>query len=309
MGALSSKVISRRGKEIIRKLSLLVIITTIIFGWGLNLGLAQEGTELKISQLKVGVWPEYDEPKVMVTYDGKFADQATFPTKVNFLIPKDAEDIHACVISEQGQHECQAFEKDIKGEFADISYSVTRADFSVMSYYKPFKEEADKNFGFTFRSTYPTENLEINLQQPLKAANFKVEPTSSDVRSDDKGFKYYVYTFKNVSADKEFPFKISYTKTDPNPSVEKQEAGSATTPTSGGANPWIIALTIVGALLLAVGGYWIAVGRQAVPAQAGAKFSSGKGKKKLGIRFCPNCGSQVRYADSFCPNCGRKVKR
>lgn len=309
MGTLLSKFIPGKGKDIIRRISLLIIVTTMVFGSWLNLGLAQEGTKLKISQLKVGIWPEYDDPKVMVTYDGKFADQATFPTKVNFLIPKDAEDVHACAIDPQGKHECQAFEKDIKGEFANISYSLPRADFSVMSYYKPFKGEADKNFGFTFRSTYPIENLEINVQQPLKATNFKVDPASSDVRSDDKGFKYYVYTFNNVSIEKDFPFQISYTKTDPNPSVEKQQEGSATTPTSGGANPWIIMLTIVGATLLAVLGYWIAVGRQAAPARAGAKFSSGKGMKKPGIRFCPNCGSQVKYADNFCPDCGRKVKR
>ncbi|MDO8717129.1 MAG: hypothetical protein Q7J73_10055, partial [Dehalococcoidales bacterium] len=40
-----------------------------------------------IKTMKVQVWPEYDDPRIMVTYQGEFKDASVFPQPVKFPAP------------------------------------------------------------------------------------------------------------------------------------------------------------------------------------------------------------------------------
>ena len=42
-----------------------------------------------IRQMSLSVWPEYDEPSVLVIYQGEFNDSGTFPRKVSFRLPEE----------------------------------------------------------------------------------------------------------------------------------------------------------------------------------------------------------------------------
>ena len=41
----------------------------------------------RLSQLKISVWPEYDQPAVLVMLDGTLADVTNLPRQVAVLIP------------------------------------------------------------------------------------------------------------------------------------------------------------------------------------------------------------------------------
>src|SRR3972149_618062 len=261
-------------------------------------GLAQAG-ELKISDMRLDVWPEYDDSRVMIQYMGEFSDKKAVPAKVKFYVSKESEDIHACAISDDGAHQCNAFERDEKDGLIELSYDLSKPKFAVMFYLGELKSQgANKKFNFAYRTSYPTDKLTIDLQQPLKATNFKS----------------LLYDYDNVKPGKEMALDVQYTKSDPNPSVKKegQTAGGTSSQDSSkqGTNPWII-LAVVGALIiLPLGGYFLATSRTPAPAgRVAPKMSSGKGKGGKSGKFCANCGTRADFTDKFCPNCGHKMKR
>jgi len=296
-----------------KKFTCFLLLLSLVLNFSLfpAFGLAQSEKDLRISSMEISIWPEYDEPKVLVMNHGKMADKSMVPAKVRFLVPKGAEVHSTCAITETGEHQQQAREIQEKGEFDEVSYNLPLPEFHFEFYYNPLQEGANKSFDYLIRPTYPIDMLQVDVQQPLKATNFKVSPSGFSERSDDKGFKYYVYSFNNVLPDKDIKLSVAYTKTDPNPSVEKQEAQAGQTPQTGGTNPWIILLTIAGSVLLALGGYWLVTSRQSTSvAYSGMRAPQpGKRGKKPAVRFCPNCGTAVKYADNFCPNCGKRVRK
>ena len=50
---------------------------------------ARAQSAVKFSSLQVQLWPEYDQPSMLVIYEFKLADGLTLPVNVNIHIPKD----------------------------------------------------------------------------------------------------------------------------------------------------------------------------------------------------------------------------
>src|SRR3989304_8309593 len=126
-------------------------------------GLAQAG-EPKISDMRLDVWPEYDDARVMVQYMGEFGDKKATPGKVKFFVPKEAEDIHACAITDDGSHQCNAFERDEKEGLIELSYDLSKPKFAVMFYMGDLKKQgANKNFNFVYRASYPSDKMTVDL--------------------------------------------------------------------------------------------------------------------------------------------------
>ncbi len=48
---------------------------------------AGQETGIRIKWLKVSIWPEYDDPRVLVIYHGVFENVPSFPTWADFYIP------------------------------------------------------------------------------------------------------------------------------------------------------------------------------------------------------------------------------
>ena len=64
---------------------------------------AEPPADLRITRLQLSIWPEYDDPRVLLIIRGELADGAAFPTHVTLPIPKNAELIGAGMISELGE--------------------------------------------------------------------------------------------------------------------------------------------------------------------------------------------------------------
>ena len=299
-----------KGKQVV--LVIFYLLLTLILP---SLAQAQAQGDMKISDFKLDLWPEYDDSRVMVQYMGEFSDKKAIPAKVNFFVPKEAEDIHACAISDDGNHQCNAFERDEKQGLIELSYDLSKPKFAVMFYIHDLKKQgANKNFNFVYRASYPSDKMTVDLQQPLKSSDFKASPSTSNTTSDEKGFKYLIYDYDNVKPGKQMSFDVQYTKKDPNPSVAKgSQTGGGTSSSSDsskkGGSAWIILGVVAALIVLPLGGYFLATSRTPAPAgRVAPTMSSGKGRSGKSGKFCTGCGTRVDSADKFCPNCGNKVK-
>ena len=182
---------------------------------------------------------------------------------------------------------------------------------------------------------YVIDSLDMEIQQPLKATNFAINPSTTSATQDTQGLKYFNYTFSGVPADKVLNFAISYTKSDPNPSVEKKSDAAAN---GDGQSNSLIAIAAVGAFVLVMGAsYYVfkkskqqkrystrassaarmrQAERNVMPSKEGpprrvyrptAPERRPTGPSSSGSMFCSNCGTRLDVSDAFCYNCGLPV--
>src|SRR5690349_4887499 len=60
-------------------------------------------TDLVMARLRLSIWPEYDDPRVLIMLRGEMTPRQAFPASITLPIPKGAEIIGAGMISEQNE--------------------------------------------------------------------------------------------------------------------------------------------------------------------------------------------------------------
>ena len=182
-------------------------------------GMAEGG--LSIGRMRISVWPEYDDPGVLVIYDGRFSDDSQFPTKTSFFIPKGAVISDVCSLSPEGQHYCQLYKIVTgDGERDKVVMSLPFPNFYLSFHTTALDLTLEKRgVEFSLLANHTIENVEMDIQQPLRSSAFTIAPGDGQL-SEEKGFNHFKYEMENVAKGEERSFKIAYVKTDAKPSVD-----------------------------------------------------------------------------------------
>lgn len=193
-----------------------VIFFALLVCWAGNVG----AEALTIGRMRVAVWPEYDDPGVLVVYDGRFKDSRAFPTRSRFFLPKGVVISDACSLSPEGQHFCQLFELEAKEHWDEIELWLPFANF-YLSFHLPSLSYSDDRRAFTYkvRTNHPVERLELDFQQPLRSTGFSIDPPGG-VSSTRNGFTHFLYTFNELSPGEEKVSTLVYQKSDLKPSMD-----------------------------------------------------------------------------------------
>lgn len=235
------KVMSR--SEMMMMIARLLLVTLLLGVLPTHAWAENEPMELK--NLNVSVWPEYDDPRVLVILEGTFVNTSNAPYSgpVKWNIP-DAGEIEvgmACEIVNGGGHSCQPYQQTKKGEWIELTCKTTKSikpgeEYPVFLeyYYNPLEGAVDKKFNFPYQPSYNIQALSIAVQQPLKASNFSVTPPANSTNVDQGGFTVHNYLFSNQTPKDKISLNIAYTKNDPAPSVQKQTDDSSGSPSASG---------------------------------------------------------------------------
>ncbi len=292
---------------------------------------------LVMARLRLSIWPEYDDPRVLIMLRGEMAPRQAFPASITLPIPKGAEIIGAGMISEQNElllHPHQVLPGDTQDSL-QLNLPVPR--FFVEFYYNPFTTSGiEKRFVYPTPTTYPIEVFEVDIQQPLKATSFALDPSPMERLTDNQGFTYHQFIYRDVREGQSPTFTISYTKTVPTPSVPKpQPTPQPTEKERPRADHTLVSLGILaGAILLFAGWAWLVRGSQRRPRSATAPSSqpvsmsdtllavlqedtqthitanaSPTPQQTRVINFCAHCGRKLVPDDRFCSGCGKPIKR
>ncbi|RJQ36626.1 MAG: hypothetical protein C4555_07385, partial [Dehalococcoidia bacterium] len=212
---------------------------------------------LTIKSMKVSVWPEYDDPRILVTYQGEFNDGTLFPRTVKFPMPTGSEIAQVCALRPpNNEHLCQLYDTLAEPDQIAVSYNLPIPTYYLEYYWDGISSQPDKAFTFSYTSPYAIENLEIEVQQPLRATDFKLAQPYLSAASDSRGMKYYRYVFNDVAPGQPVSIEASYTKPDNKPSVAKTTGGQ--TGGATGSNPYgvigigtaLLAAAVIGFVLL-----------------------------------------------------------
>ena len=295
--------------------------------------------DLAMARLRLSIWPEYDDPRVLIMLRGEMTPRQAFPASITLPIPKGAEIIGAGMISEQNElllHPHQVLPGNTQ-DTLQLNLPVPR--FFVEFYYNPFTTSGpERRFVYPAPTTYPIELLEIDIQQPLKATAFTLDPAPMERMTDNQGFTYHQFTYRDVGKGQSQTFTIAYTKTATTPSVAKQQpTPQSTEKARARSNNTLVALSILaGAILLFAGCAWLMQRsqRQHLPTTTAPTPSVSMSDTLLAllredaqpqepevadvppmlpqtraINFCANCGRKLLPDDRFCSGCGKPIKR
>jgi len=209
-------------------LLLLAFSTGCEKGAGNALGIGEEAQELSIGRMRVAIWPEYDDPNVLVIYDGRFDEGLRFPIKTSFLVPKGSIISDACSLSHEGQHFCQLYKTFDKGAYDEVQLLLPYPNF-YLSFHAPAFSETGRHrkFAYPIKANHPIKLMEVDIQQPLRSDAFNITPTGSTstshatpVTTKAKGFNHFSYKLENIDKGAVNIFTIDYIKDDQKPSVD-----------------------------------------------------------------------------------------
>lgn len=307
--------------------------------------LAASGSPPTIKTMKVQLWPEYDDPRVMVTYQGEFKDASVFPQAVKFPAPLGSEMAMVCALKPpDDEHLCQLYDTLTAADSLAVSYTLPIPTYYLEYYWDGIKTQTGKSFSFNYVSPYAIDSLEVEVQQPSRATDFKLAQPYASASSDALGIKYYHYVFNNVTPGQTISIDASYTKPDNKPSVVKKTSGSTSNAGSGyqfnfiGTGVALLVVAAIGFVLLrrrqSAAPVRVAQARRAarieakraevqheqaqpVVRQSSARFSRPVQPKatqpakpdqvSTEAVFCIKCGTKLAAGATFCHVCGARA--
>jgi hypothetical protein len=265
---------------------------------------AQTGDAIKEAALQL--WPEYDDPGLLVIYSGTFTDSAEFPRRVAFPVPQGVRGIQATA-DDPAQGLLNQPWQLIDGSLA---YTLPLPGFHVEYYLDRPPSGNQRDISYAFEVPYATDALTVTIQQPARSDGFSLTPQPQSSYVGANGLTHYVIRRENLRAGDKLDFRIRYAKSDNGLSATKS-APTASRPQST-LLPWL--LIALGALaLLGAGLYWVLLPRRgAKTATAQAKVSPPKSSDQrppptatdVGAGYCTQCGRRLAPSNRFCANCG-----
>ena len=274
---------------------------------------------LHITRLQLSVWPEYDDPRVLVIMRGELAPGVPFPTQINLPVPPDAEIIGAGMISELGELLLQPHRVVSGGTSPTLEITLPSRRFFAELYYDPFETSGDtKRFSYTFRAPYPIGQLDVDVQQPYTASDFAVEPPAMTQESEGRDTTYHRFAYRDVAPGQETSFVVSYVKADEQPSVPKADKPQADGAEHKGPQDRkvIYSAVLAGVVAAYVLAYllWVAYRRRRTGVTAAEPATLAISAPPTPTpaapatsNFCSQCGRALNTDYAFCPGCGHAI--
>lgn len=213
------------------------------------LGSAQEGP-IGIERLEISLWPEYDDPRLLVIYRGELAEAPKNP--LVFAIPATAQVHAAAYVGADGRllvAPWQIVAADDRSQLVMFAPGSRRFQFEY--YDDVIGPGPKKSFSFQFRSgRYEVKDLEIEVQQPLRAWAFQATPSLQAQGIEARGFGYFSRRVGAVPLGTVVEQRVSYMKADMEPSVKPATRGEF-------KFPWRIALVIAAFAVGLAGLAWL----------------------------------------------------
>jgi hypothetical protein len=171
--------------------------------------------------MRLWIYPEYDDPRLLVMMEGE-VEGVDIPATVRFIVPAAAEMYSAGSMDANGNYTGGPPRREpssIMPGWDEISYEVTAETFRV-EYYDPIIiGQPDKTIAFEYHLLYPISDLTVISQEPRTSTNYNILPRAESNFTEDDFF-FHLYSYSDLTEDQSLNFDISYTKSNPNPSVE-----------------------------------------------------------------------------------------
>jgi len=281
--------------------------------------------EIILASVQIDIWPEYDQPSVLVIYHISLAPTTSLPADLRMRIPAEVGRPYAVAMQDPAGLYNLNYEINAAGEWIEISFQTPVPDFRI-EYYDPRLDLSTSNRSFLFRwpGDYPVENLSLSIQKPPTATNMTFKPHLGSGRTGDDGLIYFNDMAGAFDAGTTYDLAVSYTKPDDQLTSASQfqpvrPQGPINANTDGRiALDQVLPLALGGLslLLILAGGIWYwRTGRTPRAVQNRAAHHRSRIRRRADFQteggesvFCQQCGKKANQGDIYCRACGTKLK-
>jgi hypothetical protein len=292
---------------------LVLLVGAFLFPLG-----ARAQADIKLNSLQVQLWPEYDQPSVLVIYDFKVPDATQLPVSVSIRFPKDANLVAVASQTTDGR----LLNADYVGpEVGDPWQTVTVTVQSVaiyhLEYYQPFSKSGSvREFAFLWPGDHAVDDFGLTVRVPVDTTNITTTPILDATQAAD-GIPYLKKDFGPLAVGQQFSLQLNYTRTSdtlaaPQQDLQPSEPLGATT--SGRVMlsnyfPYIIGVL---GLVLIIGGsvyFWQSSRGGRSTGDGRRHRASQRTDQSASDIYCHQCGTRAMTGDRFCRVCGSKLRQ
>jgi hypothetical protein len=293
-----------------KRLFILVLGIAFVFP---NVVFAQ--SNIALTNVSVQLWPEYDQPSMLVITDFEVAADTPLPVDLTFRIPGDANLIAVANYTADGglaNANIQAPRDD--GEWQVFTMTL-ESNVARFEYYQLLSYNGDQRlFSYLWDGAYAVDSFNIRVLEPLDAASLITNPALTTV-SQEGDLTYYAGEPVKLGLGGQFTLTLEYQKST-NTLIANPQGVEPASPvdadTTGRVSLSNYVPYIIGGLglIMIVGGvvyYW----------QSGRK-PSGKSRRRAHAHaeneedatgpYCPQCGARAKLGDRFCRTCGARLR-
>jgi hypothetical protein len=295
-----------------RKLSLILLLgMMLVFP-----SFVSAQNDVTIANMTVQLWPEYDQPSMLVIVDFQVTAATTLPVDLTFRIPKEANLVAVAALASDGSFLNATFDgpKD-DGEWQSFTLTVSQSSAYRFEYYQPLTFNGNKRvFSYLWDGSYAVDAFNILVLEPTDVTAFTMEPAYESI-SQQNGNNYYDSGIAQLASGQQFALNLNYDKSTDTlaaPASGIQPAAPVDESTPGRVSLNNSLPYIIGGLgvLLIIGGivyYWQA-GRKSFKAPRRRSHAHAENEDSHEDAYCPQCGARAKGGDRFCRVCGARLR-
>lgn len=276
-----------------------------------------------IDSLEIDIWPEYDQPGILVIYRIQLPSGTLPNTQLSLQVPKQVSNITIARLGSDGVlYEIKDFTRAEKGDWSTVSFvaPVSQVQFE---YYIPniSREGKQRSFTFNWPGDYAVNTMSVQLQQPLGATAMQITPSlGSGIKGTDN-LTYYNAMIGSVSEGSFVAINVQYQKetddlTNPKSQLRSSEPITTATPGRAPQLKQVLSYTLGGVgilvILISLVYYWRTTRKSRAPlykrhAPAASRIDEPTEMDDAG--YCQECGKRALVGDRFCRACGTPLRR
>ncbi|MCL4273387.1 MAG: hypothetical protein KJZ77_05905 [Anaerolineales bacterium] len=275
-------------------------------------------TNVSLSSVTVQLWPEYDQPSMLVIVDFLVDPAVSLPVDLTFRIPNDANLIAVAVQSGDRNFLNAEFSgPQAQGEWQVFTMPISQKAHYRFEYYQPLAFNGNqRTFSYLWDNGYAVDAFQVSVLEPMNVISFKTTPSSSSEVVN--GLNYYASEVVRLAGSEQYAFNLQYEKSSDALSVPPQGLQPVapvddTTPGRVSFNnslPYIIGGLGV---ILILGGivYYLQAGRTASRQTRRRRNASATVENSSNEvdAYCPQCGTRAKAGDRFCRTCGARLRQ
>jgi hypothetical protein len=297
----------------------------LLAGFTLGLRTAEAQQTSAIDRLVVALWPEYDQPAMLVILRAQLPPDTALPAEITLPIPAEVgEPLAVAYSTSEGALVNAPYTRQAQGDWALITLT-SESRSAQVEYYQPLTLSGnERSFSYTWPGGQDLAGLGYEVQHPVGAQAMAIDPPPQSTAPRPDGLLYSFGELGPVPGTETRLIDLRYERDSSTLSVDS--ATQTSPPVAGPAEPaeggmdvttWLpFGLGAIGGVLVLVGGalYWRSRRRSsgvAVRARhRGRRSAQPESAPALDASavFCHSCGTQAAVTDKFCRQCGTKLR-
>ena len=269
--------------------------------------------QIALDTVTIQLWPEFDQPAMLVIYDFTLAEGTSLPAEVTLRIPTEATLIAVAYASAGDLLNAPYQEPYEEDGWQVVTLTIDTDAPYHLEYYAPLTiVDSQRDYVFFWSGDYSVEAFNVSVKVPVDIIEITTDPKMKEAAPVGSGQTQLEWGTSGLKAGEQLPIKVTYTKTTDRLSMsgplETQDVDENTEGRVSLSNYLPYILGGLGVLLIVGGGIYFWQTSQGKPASRQRHRSREQDDDGENV-YCHQCGKRAQSGDRFCRTCGTRLRR